>query len=103
PPLKPGAIDDAGALQSRDGGMRVVFVRPALRSDENDVVLPMVEAVRAAGRAVAARHPGARIRVTGLPALQADETGIVDRDMRLTTAASLAAIALVLLYGYRRP
>ena len=103
PPLKAGAIDDEGYLQSRDGKLRLVFIRPASRSDENAVVLPLVDAVRAVAAAVSARHPGCRIRITGLPALQADEQKIVDRDMTMTTLVSLIAITIILLYGYRKP
>ena len=103
PPLKAGAIDDEGYLQSRDGGIRLLFIRPAVSSDENSVVLPLVTWIRATTRAIAARHPGVRVRVTGLPAMQADETVIVDRDLSMTTILSLVAITLILLYGYRRP
>ena len=103
PPLKAGAIDDEGYLQSRDGKLRVVFIRPADRSDENTVVKPLLRAVRSIAASVAERHPGIRIRITGLPALQADETEIVNSDMTMTTAVSLIAITIILLYGYRKP
>ena len=103
PPLRAGAIDDRGYLQSRDGQIRVMFVRPASQSDENSVVLPLVESVRKTAAEVAGRHPGVQIRFTGLPALQADETKIVDRDVFATTVISLVLIAGILLFGYRKP
>lgn len=103
PPLKAGAIDDEGYLQSRDGGLRLVFVRPAQPSDENSVVLPLVESVRATAAKVAKDFPGVRVRITGLPAVQADETVIVDHDMSYTTTVSLVLIAIIMLFGYRQP
>jgi len=103
PPLSAGAIDDEGYLQSRDGKLRVVFIRPADRSDENNVVRPLLQSVRAIAASVAERHPGIRIRITGLPALQVDEAEIVDHDMKFTTALSLLFISIILVYGYRKP
>src|SRR5262249_19725620 len=82
---RPAPVDAQGYHAGRDGGFRGVMVGPAPRSDENAVVLPLVAGVRKVAADVAAKHPGVRVRTTGLYALQADESRIVDHDMLATT------------------
>ena len=107
-------IDMAGYLSSPDGKLKIAFIRPVNDSDEPHVVVPFVEYAKRHGEA-AARALGARcqtskgtcpdgplkLTLTGLPAIVADETMILTRDVTLTTVAAIAGILCLFYFGFR--
>ena len=107
-------MDLAGYLSSPDGQLKIAFIRPVNDSDEPHVVLPFVEYARRHGQ-VAVRELGARcqagkaacpdgplkLTLTGLPAIVADETLILKRDITLTTVVAIAGILGLFYLGFR--
>ncbi len=107
-------VDMAGYLSSPDGKLKIAFIRPVNDSDEPHVVVPFVEYARRHGKAAAAAL-GARCKaeaklcpdgplkltLTGLPAIVADETHILKRDVTLTTVAAILGILCLFYFGFR--
>jgi len=109
-----GGIDARGYMSSRDGQIKLAFVRPVNDSDEPHVVSPFVGYVRARADATVARlgkacaaHATAcpdgplKVTLTGLPAIVADETRVVRRDVLVTSLVAIFGILGLLYLGFR--
>lgn len=107
-------IDARGYLSSRDGAIKLAMVRPVNDSDEPSVVVPFVRYVQRHGAAATAELGRAcaagggacpdgelRLRLTGLPAIIADETDLVNRDVLLTSLVAIAGIVALFVFGFR--
>ena len=107
-------IDMAGYLSSPDGKLKITFIRPVDDSDEPHVVMPFVQYVRRQGEAAvaalgavckthSARCPDGplKLTLTGLPAIVADETAILQRDVALTTVVAICGILALFYFGFR--
>jgi hopanoid biosynthesis associated RND transporter like protein HpnN len=108
-------IDSQGYLSSRDGKLHLAIIRPLDDSDEPLVVVPFVgyvrrhaaAAVAELGQACGGGQPGTcpqgplKLTLTGLPAIVADETTSLKRDLTLTTAVAIGGILLLFFYGFR--
>jgi len=115
--MQPG-VDVRGYLSSSDGKLKIAMIRPANDSDEPSVVVPFVRYVRRQTEQTVRRLGGAcrgargaqgpatcdgplRIDLTGLPAIIADETTIVNRDVTLTSVVAIAGILALFIFGFR--
>ena len=107
-------IDISGYLSSPDGKLKIAFIRPVNDSDEPQVVVPFVEYVRRHGEAAASALNARcqtqkglcpdgplKLTLTGLPAIVADETVILKRDVTLTTVAAIGGILCLFYFGFR--
>jgi hopanoid biosynthesis associated RND transporter like protein HpnN len=105
-------VDSRGYLSSDDGKLKLCLIRPVNDSDEPTVVVPLVGYVQRHADA-AARSLGAicqksscpdgplRVKLTGLPAIVADETRIVGRDVAVTSLVATAGILALFIFGFR--
>ena len=109
-----GGVDSRGFFSASDSTFKLCLVRPINDSDEPQVVVPFVDYVQrqadaAAGRLSAAcdkepaRCKAGRLKVTltGMPAIVADETRVLARDIALTSAVALLGILALFLLGFR--
>ena len=105
-------VDLRGYLSSADGKLKLAFIRPANDSDEPAVVVPFVQYVQrrglAAVQSLAPRcKPGGcpdgplKVTLTGLPAIVADETAVLGRDITLTTVVAICGILALFYFGFR--
>ncbi len=93
-------VDTAGYLSSDDGSIKVGIVRASHDTDAPEHVLPFVGYVREQAREVAAEvSPELVVRATGLPAVIADEAGVLWTDLLYTSVLATAAIFAILLAG----
>ncbi|MEM1029241.1 MAG: MMPL family transporter [Myxococcota bacterium] len=95
-----GTVDDEGYLVGGDGRYHMLALFPDLPSAEGDAVKPLVDRIRAI-RDATPRADGVEVRVTGLPALSADELVLVKRGIVQTSGATTVAILLLLLAAFR--
>ena len=109
-----GGVDGKGFFSASDGTFKLCLVRPVNDSDEPQVVVPFVDYVQRQADAAAARLskvcdkdkarcPGGRLKVTltGMPAIVADETRVLARDIALTSAVALLGILALFFLGFR--
>lgn len=106
-------IDSRGYLSSADGKLKLCLIRPVSDSDEPAVVVPFVGYVRKIGHHAAREIGGAcrergacpdgplTVKVTGLPAIVADETHIVSRDVAVTSLVATVGILALFIFGFR--
>jgi hypothetical protein len=105
-------VDSRGYLSSPDGTLKLCLIRPVSDSDEPGAVVPLVGYVQRQADAAARRlgaacrkHPcpdgPLRVKLTGLPAIIADETRIVGRDVALTSLVATAGILALFIFGFR--
>jgi hopanoid biosynthesis associated RND transporter like protein HpnN len=110
-PVQSG-IDARGYLSSADGELKLAMIRPVNDSDEPTVVVPFVRYVKRQTAAAVLRHAAAckrpgvcagplRVRLTGLPAIIADETEIINRDVALTSIVAIVGILALFIFGFR--
>ncbi|MEF2144255.1 MAG: MMPL family transporter [Desulfovibrionaceae bacterium] len=93
-------------LESPDQSLLLVFVDPLPSADADDVFSLAVSETRLALRAAAREVPGVDAGVTGVPALEADETLAVMSDTTSISFLALAGVALLLVlafHGWRMP
>jgi uncharacterized protein len=92
-------VDDEGYLVSSDGKYHFVALFPKLPGAEGYQVKPMVDQVR---RIRDELDLGAvEARLTGMPALVADELVVVERGIMQTSGATTVGILLLLLLAFR--
>lgn len=95
-----------GGVQARDGyvwtrdGRLVLLVEPRARTGPER--LAAVHALRAIAGEAEAAWPGVDVGVTGSPVLEVDERATFVRDAARATAASLVALAVLLVASLRR-
>jgi len=106
-------IDGRGYLSSKDGKIKLSFVRPVNDSDEPLVVVPFVNYVQRTARrateelskacedAAACPDGPLKLTLTGLPAIVADEQKILTEDITLTTIAAISGILCLFVWGFR--
>ncbi len=94
-----GSVDERGYVTSEHGDYHFVALFPELPGAEGYQVKPMVDRVRAVRDRVDLR--GTTVQVTGLPALVADELGVVERGIAQTSLATTFGIVVLLLIAFR--
>jgi hopanoid biosynthesis associated RND transporter like protein HpnN len=110
-------IDRDGYFSSADGTLKLAIIRPVVETDAPRPVLALVDYVEGKARAIIAElggpcarpNPDAsvcadgqlRSALTGMPALVADETRTLNRDLPLTTIIALLGVALIFALGFR--
>lgn len=93
------SVDDRGYLVSEGGDYHLIALFPELQGAEGYQVKPMVDKIREIRDQV--ELGGSQARVTGLPALVADELVIVKRGIAQTSLATTAGIIILLLLAFR--
>ena len=109
-----GGVDAKGYFSATDGTFKLCLVRPVNDSDEPLVVVPFVDYVQRQGDAAASRLSEAcakdkarckdgplKVTLTGMPAIVADETRVLTRDIALTSAVALLGILALFFLGFR--
>lgn len=105
-------VDSRGYLSSRDGALQLCLIRPVNDSDAPGVVVPFVGYVRRHGRKAVQELARAcssktcpdgpmQVKLTGLPAIIADETRIVSRDVSITSLVATVGILALFIFGFR--
>lgn len=110
-------IDRDGYFSSDDGSLKLGIVRPMVETDKPRPVLAFVgyvrarteAAIEAVGGVCAAADPDPtacpdgrmRAAFTGMPALIADETVTLNRDLTLTSVIAFVGVALLFAIGFR--
>ena len=99
-------IDAQGYLTSYDGDTHLMIIRPTSVSDDPDFILPLVDFVRQTGTHATKQH-GQRggsalsATLTGYPAIVAEETRALGRDLPLTSALSITGVFLLFIFVLR--
>ncbi len=95
-------IDVAGYLSSDDGRIKLALVRAVIDTDRPEHVLPFVDYVNRQLRQAAAEiDPQLKVTLTGLPAVIADEAGVLWTDLFRTGALATVGLFLILIVGFR--
>ncbi len=93
-------MDAKGYVVGEQGKYHVIALFPELAGAEGFQVKPLVTKVRRIRDAVI-KGTGVNARVTGLPALVADELSVVTRGIKQTSAATTVGILLLLFVAFR--
>lgn len=91
--------DEKGYFVSHDRSFLFLFVQPRDPSEDPRVVIPFVDMVRATAEGIVAGS-GISVHLTGYPALLADETKRIDRDMIEVSVIAFASIVLLYLLAF---
>lgn len=110
-------IDRDGYFSSRDGSLKLAIIRPVVETDAPRPVMALVGYVENRTDAIIAElggpcalpspNPSAcpdgqlTAALTGMPALVADETRTLNRDLPFTTVLALVGVALIFALGFR--
>jgi hopanoid biosynthesis associated RND transporter like protein HpnN len=110
-------IDRDGYFSSKDGTLKLAIIRPVVETDAPRPVLALVGYVENRTEAIitelggpcALPNPSASAcpdgqltaALTGMPALVADETRTLNRDLPMTTILALIGVALIFGVGFR--
>ncbi len=80
---------------------RLVLAQPVLEFATLQAAQPALQAIRAAVRELHAQEPGLRVRVTGDPALSAEELALVERQAGWAGIVAFGLVAGLLTLGLR--
>ena len=105
-----GGMDRIGYLSSADGSLKLATVRMAHETDDPRTVIPFVGYVRQHAERIAAEVSATlsdpslapiSVLLTGYPALIADESLGIQKDLVLTTLVAVLGVMLFFLIGFR--
>lgn len=109
--LSDTGIDEWGYFTARDTSFHLVVIRPNTLSDEPEVIVPFIDTLKTTSATLikelsttCAKNCGTApltVTFTGLPALIADETVILDNDLLLTSGVAMLGIFLLFGFGFR--
>jgi predicted RND superfamily exporter protein len=105
-----GGMDRIGYLSSADGALKLATVRMAHETDDPRSVIPFVGYVRGHAERIAREVtsdladpslPPISVLLTGYPALIADESLGIQRDLVRTTVVAVLGVMLFFMIGFR--
>ncbi|MGB0592283.1 MAG: MMPL family transporter [Myxococcota bacterium] len=105
-----GGMDRIGYLSSADGALKLATVRMAHETDDPRAVIPFVGYVRGHAERIAQEVTGEledptleplSVLLTGYPALIADESLGIQRDLVRTTIVAVLGVMLFFMVGFR--
>lgn len=84
-----------------DGRMGFLTAAPTAGEQDFSGTSPALSRLRALLAAARDKHPGVTFGLTGIPVLESDEMQRSQQDMTRATYLSFAAVAVILLFGFR--
>ena len=96
-----GAGREKRYLRSENGRLFFLRITPRPEPEAMAAYAPAVREIRGVMRSVSAGHPGLETGLTGVKALETDETAAAMRDSTLASVVAAVAIMLLLMAAFR--